>query len=100
MTTNTPGTLLNTLLRTVFVIGAMATLALPARAQVTSAPAVAPAALVAQPAPKAAKLPAPTTDVDKATCAQAGCHPEVKDYKAVHGPVNVNACDACHKSTT
>ena len=41
--------------------------------------------------------PAPTTAVDGKTCTTAECHPEVKDYKAVHGPVNVNACDACHK---
>jgi predicted CXXCH cytochrome family protein len=49
----------------------------------------------AQTAP-AAKLPRPTAAVDPATCTSAGCHTEVKNYKAVHGPVNVNACDACH----
>lgn len=25
------------------------------------------------------------------------CHTDVKQFKVVHGPVNVNACDACHK---
>jgi len=45
------------------------------------------------------KAAAPTTAVDNKTCTTAECHPQVKDYKAVHGPVNVNACDACHKLT-
>ncbi|HUO09468.1 MAG TPA: cytochrome c3 family protein [Phycisphaerae bacterium] len=44
----------------------------------------------------AQKLPAPTTDVPAANCTQSGCHTEVKNYKVLHGPVNVNACNACH----
>jgi predicted CXXCH cytochrome family protein len=31
------------------------------------------------------------------SCVTAACHKEVKDFKVLHGPVNVNACDACHK---
>ncbi|HVT88698.1 MAG TPA: cytochrome c3 family protein [Tepidisphaeraceae bacterium] len=31
------------------------------------------------------------------SCVTSQCHAEVKEYKVVHGPVNVNACDACHK---
>jgi predicted CXXCH cytochrome family protein len=50
----------------------------------------------AQVAPAQARLPRPTAAVAADTCSNAGCHTEVKDYKAVHGPVNVNACDACH----
>jgi len=64
-------------------------LASPARAQTETAST----------APAAQKLPAPATAVDSKTCTNAGCHPEVKQYKSVHGPVNVDACDACHKLT-
>ncbi len=31
------------------------------------------------------------------SCTTSDCHANVKSYKVVHGPVNVNACDACHK---
>jgi predicted CXXCH cytochrome family protein len=37
----------------------------------------------------------PTGAVAPDTCIT--CHADVKNYKVVHGPVNVNACDACHK---
>ena len=43
------------------------------------------------------KAPRPTTAVDPKGCVTSECHGEVKNYKVVHGPVNVNACDACHK---
>ena len=41
------------------------------------------------PAPKPGvnKAPAPTTLVDNKTCTTAECHPEVKDYRAVHSSV-------------
>jgi len=68
---------------------------LPARAQ--TAPSATTQAATTQAVAKTPKLPAPATEVAKTTCTQEGCHVEVKDYKAVHGPVNVNACDACHK---
>ncbi|WP_428939542.1 cytochrome c3 family protein [Fontivita pretiosa] len=41
----------------------------------------------------------PTEAVPMASCVTAQCHAEVKDFKVLHGPVNVNACDACHKLT-
>ena len=39
----------------------------------------------------------PNKAIDPAGCSTSECHVEVKSFKAVHGPVNVNACDACHK---
>lgn len=50
----------------------------------------------AQPASKAA---APNHAVAAKDCVTSECHANVKDYKVLHGPVNVNACDACHKLT-
>ena len=50
----------------------------------------------AQPATRSAK---PTTITDAVGCATADCHGNVKQYKVVHGPVNSNTCDACHKLT-
>jgi predicted CXXCH cytochrome family protein len=47
--------------------------------------------------PNVKKAPKPNVATDQATCATAECHAEVKNYKVVHGPVNVNSCDACHK---
>ena len=47
------------------------------------------------PAP-VAKAPRPTTSVPRTDCTSAECHGEVKQYSMVHGPVNVDACDACH----
>lgn len=41
----------------------------------------------------------PTQAVPMTSCATGECHKEVKAFKVVHGPVNVNACDACHKLT-
>lgn len=38
----------------------------------------------------------PTTVVPFKDCVTSQCHTSVKDFKQVHGPVNVNACDACH----
>jgi len=45
----------------------------------------------------ASLAPRPTTAVANKSCVTKECHAEVKDYKVVHGPVNVDACDACHK---
>ena len=72
----------------------------PVRAQaappVAPVPAVAPVTMpVAAPAARAAK---PTTAIPEANCVTAACHAGVKQYKVVHGPVNVNACSACHKT--
>jgi predicted CXXCH cytochrome family protein len=46
---------------------------------------------------KPAKAPAPTSAVPQNTCTSADCHASVKDHKVLHGPVNVDSCDACHK---
>jgi len=50
----------------------------------------------AQPAPAPATT-RPTSAIAPTNCTIGGCHQEVKKYKVIHGPVNVNACDACHK---
>jgi predicted CXXCH cytochrome family protein len=46
-----------------------------------------------------AQIRKPTQALPMTSCVTTECHKEVKDYKVVHGPVNVNACDACHKLT-
>lgn len=45
-------------------------------------------------------VPRPTTAIPQAGCVTAKCHPGVKQFKVLHGPVNVNACDACHTLTS
>jgi predicted CXXCH cytochrome family protein len=45
------------------------------------------------------RKPRPTGAVAADTCTTSGCHADVKDYRVLHGPVNVNSCDACHKLT-
>lgn len=47
--------------------------------------------------PAAAAVPSvrPTTKVF--TCTTGGCHAKETDYKFVHGPTGVGACDACHE---
>ncbi|MEX0777341.1 MAG: cytochrome c3 family protein [Phycisphaeraceae bacterium] len=56
----------------------------------TTAPTTQPAA---QPG---AKVQRPTIEIKPANCVTDQCHASVKQYKKLHGPVNVNACDACH----
>ena len=41
----------------------------------------------------------PSKAVPLTGCVTDKCHAGVKNYKVLHGPVNVNACDACHKLT-
>jgi predicted CXXCH cytochrome family protein len=41
----------------------------------------------------------PTQAIAREGCVTAVCHANVKQFKVLHGPVNVNACDACHKLT-
>lgn len=48
---------------------------------------------------RAAPATRPTTPIAPGSCVTAECHANVKAYKVVHGPVNVDACDACHKAT-
>ena len=45
-------------------------------------------------------VPRPTTKIPEGGCVTEKCHPGVKDFKVLHGPVNVNACDACHTLTS
>lgn len=40
----------------------------------------------------------PTIAVPRDSCVTAECHTAVVDHKVLHGPVNVNACDACHEA--
>jgi predicted CXXCH cytochrome family protein len=47
----------------------------------------------------AAPTSRPTRAVELAGCVTPDCHPNVKSSKQVHGPVAVNACDACHELT-
>lgn len=41
----------------------------------------------------------PTTEVPREGCVTAECHPGIKVRPDLHGPIRVNACDACHQST-
>ena len=91
------------------MISVLLLLAISARAQTPAAapaqpvapaapaPVAAPAAQPV-PAPRAVIAPKPTAAVARESCVTAQCHADVKNYKVLHGPVNVNACDACHKS--
>jgi predicted CXXCH cytochrome family protein len=56
------------------------------------------AMLLATPALAADKAPRPTKPVDPRSCVTAECHADVKQRQVLHGPVNVNACEACHTS--
>lgn len=44
----------------------------------------------------ASPIARPTTVIPFKDCVTSECHAKVKDFPQVHGPVNVNACDACH----
>ncbi len=49
------------------------------------------------PEPPVTKAPRPTTiPKDLAGCSTAECHSETKAFTRLHGPMYVNACDACH----
>jgi len=48
---------------------------------------------------QAAQIRKPTTAIEPAGCVTADCHASVKQHQVVHGPVSVNACDACHALT-
>jgi predicted CXXCH cytochrome family protein len=39
----------------------------------------------------------PSTPIPWQSCVTADCHVSVKQHRILHGPVNVNACDACHQ---
>lgn len=44
--------------------------------------------------------PAPNTATPREGCVTAECHPGIKQYAQLHGPVRVNGCDACHELTS
>lgn len=48
----------------------------------------------------AVQVERPTYEVAPDSCITADCHGEVKDYPVLHGPVNINTCDACHQPTS
>lgn len=52
-----------------------------------------------KPTTRVAKAPRPTRAIPKKGCVTPACHVEVKQYKVLHGPINVGACDACHALT-
>lgn len=49
--------------------------------------------------PPRAKVAKPTQAVPRGGCVTTDCHPGVKAAPFTHGPVGVDACDACHKET-
>jgi len=53
----------------------------------------------AVPPPTTNPIAKPNTAIAPANCVTSECHANIKSYKVVHGPVNVNACEACHKPT-
>jgi predicted CXXCH cytochrome family protein len=53
---------------------------------------------VAAPPPQTVPAAAPpATRVDSRSCVTEECHVDVKAHRFVHGPVSVDACDACHE---
>ncbi|MHC5022507.1 MAG: cytochrome c3 family protein [Planctomycetota bacterium] len=46
--------------------------------------------------PPAAPGARPRGPVDPAGCVNSDCHPNIKGQQQLHGPVSVDACDACH----
>ena len=44
----------------------------------------------------AKKADKPVEAVAMKDCVTSECHAGVKEYKYLHGPVNVNSCDSCH----
>ncbi|MCB9847549.1 MAG: hypothetical protein H6814_03950 [Phycisphaeraceae bacterium] len=61
---------------------------------------VACSAAVAQPVvldSTGSTAPAPTVAIPRTGCVTAECHPGVKDYPALHGPLRVNGCNGCHE---
>ena len=47
--------------------------------------------------PNAGRVAKPTVPIANNSCVTSECHATIKNFKVVHGPVNVNACDSCHK---
>ena len=47
----------------------------------------------------AAPTSRPTTAIEAKDCVTSDCHANIKAGRVVHGPVAVDACDACHELT-
>lgn len=75
----------------------------PAIAPATTQPAVAstrPSRAPGAATTKAvSRVPRPTGAIPKKGCVTHECHVAVRQYKVLHGPVNVNECDVCHLLT-
>ena len=87
-------------LRIVTTAPTTAPITAPSRAPISTTPDFGPvlSAPLAFANPQAAnKAPKPTGAVARDSCVTAECHADIKQFKVLHGPVNVNACDACHK---
>lgn len=41
----------------------------------------------------------PTEAIAPGSCVTADCHAQIKSFRVLHGPVNVDACDTCHRLT-
>ena len=46
---------------------------------------------------RAGPVQRPTQSIPREGCVTAECHPDVKSMRYTHGPVGVDACDACHE---
>ena len=57
------------------------------------------AAAESRSAPTTPKAARPTEAIGQAGCVRAECHADIHGYAVLHGPVGVNACDACHELT-
>lgn len=56
-------------------------------------------ALALPPAPdtRPTAVARPTTSIERGGCVTTECHPGIKAQPFAHGPVSVDACDACHQ---
>ncbi len=43
--------------------------------------------------------PAPTVATAREGCITSECHPGVKDYPYLHGPIRIRGCEGCHELT-
>jgi predicted CXXCH cytochrome family protein len=68
---------------------------LPLLAATTAFLALSAAYVLGQPGPPPSVEP-PSEEVPPTGCVTDACHANIKDHNAVHGPVAVNACNACH----
>ncbi len=41
----------------------------------------------------------PSVAIPRQGCVTTECHPGIKSHEFLHGPIRVNGCDGCHKST-